>query len=106
VCSVFAGIFTFLFYWQLNEKIAAFGAEFAQNILGFSKTSVIDFVAGVSVLGLSFMIFTPIYLLSANYFGIIDEGEKRAVSGRWSAIRKIFKKSEPKTDHRPLTTDH
>jgi len=106
VCSVFAGIFTFLFYWQLNEKIAAFGAEFAQNILGFSKTSVIDFVAGVSVLGLSFMIFTPIYLLSANYFGIIDEGEKRVVSGRWSAIRKIFKKSEPKTDHRPLTTDH
>ncbi len=91
VCSVFAGIFTFLFYWQFNEKIAAFGAEFAQNVLGFSKTSVIDFVAGVLVLGLSFMIFAPIYLLSANYFGIIDEGEKKFVGEKWTKITKIFR---------------
>lgn len=91
VCSVFAGIFTFLFYWQFNEKIAAFGAEFAQNVLGFSKISVIDFVAGVLVLGLSFMIFAPLYLLSANYFGIIDEGEKSFVGEKWTKITKIFR---------------
>jgi len=91
VCAIFAGIFTFLFYREFNENIAAFGAEFAQNVLGFSKTSVIDFVAGVLVLGLSFMIFTPLYLLSANYFGIIDEGEKNFVSEKWTKITKIFK---------------
>jgi hypothetical protein len=80
-----------LFYWQLSEKIAGFGAEFAQNALGFSKTSVIDFVAGVLVLGVCFIIFTPIYLLSANYFGIIDEGEKNFVGEKWTKITKLFK---------------
>jgi O-antigen/teichoic acid export membrane protein len=107
VCALLAGIFTFLFYWQFNEKIAAFGANFAQNIWGFSKTSAIDFVSGGLVLGLSFLIFTPIYLLSANYFNIIDDDEKAVVSGQWSVFRNIFKsKSEQTTDHRPLTTDH
>jgi O-antigen/teichoic acid export membrane protein len=91
IASVFAGIFTFLFYWQFNEKIAAFGAQIAQNVLGFSKTSVIDFVAGVLVLGASFMIFTPIYLLSANYFEIIDEGEKSFVVAKWTKLIKILK---------------
>jgi O-antigen/teichoic acid export membrane protein len=91
VCALLAGVFTFLFYWQFNEKIAAFGANFAQNILGFSKTSVIDFVSGVLVLGLCFMIFTPIYLLSANYFDIIDEDEKQFISGKLSILTKVFK---------------
>ncbi len=79
VCAGLAGIFTFLFYWQLNEKIASFGANFAQNVLGFSKMSVVDFVSGVLVLGLCFLIFTPIYLLSANYFDIIDDDEKQSI---------------------------
>jgi len=104
VCAVFAGIFTFLFYRQFNEKIAAFGAEFAQNILGFSKISVLDFVAGVLVLGVSFLIFTPIYLLSANNFGIIDEGEKNFVGEKWTKITKIFKPKIKLTQDSGLNT--
>jgi O-antigen/teichoic acid export membrane protein len=91
VCALLAGVFTFLFYRAANEKIAAFGADFTQNVLGFSKTSVIDFVSGVLVLGVCFMIFTPIYLLSANYFGIIDEDEKRLIGQKLSIITKFFK---------------
>jgi O-antigen/teichoic acid export membrane protein len=91
VCAVLAGIFTFLFYTASNEKIAAFGADLAQNVLGFSKTGVIDFVSGVLVLGLCFLVFAPIYLLSANFFGIIDDGEKKFVGEKWTIITKIFK---------------
>ncbi len=91
VCALLAGVFTFLFYWQFNEKIAAFGAEFAQNVLGFSKTSIVDFLAGVLVLGLNFLVFTPIYLFCANYFYIIDEDEKSFISEKLSIITKIFK---------------
>ncbi|HEY0458838.1 MAG TPA: oligosaccharide flippase family protein [Pyrinomonadaceae bacterium] len=106
VCALLGGVLTFLFYRSASEKIAAFGADFAQNVFGFSKTGIIDFVSGALVLGLSFIIFAPVYLLSANFFGIVDTEEKKAVSGQWSVVRKIFKKSEPKTDHRPLTADH
>ncbi|MEP6902696.1 MAG: oligosaccharide flippase family protein [Actinomycetota bacterium] len=91
VCALLAGIFTFLFYWQFNEKIAAFGAGFAQNVVGFSKPSVIDFVSGVLVLGFCFLIFAPIYLFSANYFGIIDDDEKHFIGRKLSIITKIFK---------------
>jgi O-antigen/teichoic acid export membrane protein len=90
VCALIAGIFTFLFYRAANEEIAGFGAEFARNILGFSKTSVIDFAAGVLVLGICFLIFTPIYLLSANFFGVIDDDEKSVVRRQLSVVKAIF----------------
>lgn len=106
VCALIAGVFTFLFYWELREKIAAFGANLAQNFLGVSKISAVDFISGALVLGLCFLIFTPIYLLCANYFGILETDEKAVVSRQWSVVRKFFKKSKPQTDHRPLTTDH
>lgn len=91
VCALLAGIFTFLFYHQLSGKIAVLSADFAQNTLGFSKTSVIDFVSGVMVLGLSFLIFAPIYLFSANYLGIIDDDEKHLIGKKLSIITKYFK---------------
>ena len=91
ICAVIAGLFTFLFYSQFSENIAAFGANLAQNIFGFAKTSAIDFVSGVTVLGASFLIFTPIYLLTANFFGIIDDEEKKLISENLSKITKIFK---------------
>jgi O-antigen/teichoic acid export membrane protein len=101
VCAGLAGTFTFLFYRAASEKIAVFGAETAQSVLGFSKTSVVDFVSGALVLGVCFLVFAPVYLLSANIAGIIDDEDKRVVGGakRWSVVRKIFKKSEPATDH-------
>lgn len=105
VCAILAGALTFLFYTATRETIAAFGAGLAQNVFGFSKISLVDFVSGTLVLGICFLIFAPVYLLSANYFGVLDEEDKAVVSGRWSAVRKFFKKSEPTTDHRPLTTD-
>ncbi len=91
VCALLAGILTFLFYWQSSAMIAAFSADFAQNVLGFSKTSVIDFVSGALILSLCLIIFVPIYLFSANFFGIIDDDEKHFISGKLSILTKIFK---------------
>lgn len=91
VCALLAGIFTFLFYWQFNEKLAAFGTDLAQDVFEFSKTSVIDLFSGVLVLGACFLIFTPIYLLSANFFGIIDDDEKKFAGEKWTKLTKIFK---------------
>jgi O-antigen/teichoic acid export membrane protein len=108
VCALIAGTFTFLFYRQFNETVAAFGANLAQNALGFSKISVVDFGSGALVLGVCFLVFAPVYLLCANYFGIIDQDEKALISGQWSVVRKFFKKSNRTADHRPTlrATDH
>jgi len=106
-CTVLAGIITFLFYHAASEKLAAFGSQIAQNIFGISKTNLMDFISGAIVLGASFLVFAPIYLLSANFLGIIDDEEKAVVSSRWSVVRTFFKaKPDQPADHRPLTTDH
>ena len=106
ICALIAAFFTYLFYREFSENIAALGANLAQNILGFAKTSAIDFVSGVSVLSASFLIFTPIYLLTANFFGIIDDEDKALVSGKLLKITKIFKpKIELTQDSRLETFD-
>ena len=101
-----AGFFTFLFYWQFNGKIAAFGAALAQNVFGFSKTSVVDFVSGTLVLGICFLIFAPLYLASANFLGILDIDEKNLFKRIF--YRVGFFRNQPATDHRPTlrATDH
>ena len=104
VCALLAGIFTFLFYWQLSEKIAGFGAGLVHDVFGVSKTSLVDFVSGALVLGACFTVFTPIYLAGANYFGIIDDEEKAIFRG---IFRKLgLFKDRPPTSHRQLSTDH
>lgn len=96
--SIIAGIITFLFYWQFSEKLSAFSANFVTNQIGISKLGLIDFISGVFVLGISFSIFAPIYLICANYFGLIDEEEKNFVKKIFNNfVFVIFKKDEAKT---------
>ncbi len=80
LCTAAAALATFLFYWQFEPVFAGLGTRLAQEVLGFAKISLIDLVSGTLVLGLSFAVFAPIYLLSANYAGIIEDDEKRSVS--------------------------
>jgi O-antigen/teichoic acid export membrane protein len=103
VCALLAGIFTFFFYRAASAQIAAFGADAAQNVFGFSKLGLIDFVSGALVLGVCFTVFAPVYLLSANFFGIVDT-EERDLFKR--AFHKIGFFKTQAADQRSLTTDH
>ena len=80
VAALAAGVVTFVFYRWFEPAIGAFGTAFAQNTLGATKISVVDFVAGVIVLGACFVIFTPIYLFAANLAGVIEDEEKQTLS--------------------------
>ena len=85
--SLTAGFFTFLFYWRFNEIIFAWGANLTQAIFAEPKAGITDFIAGSIVLGFSALIFAPVYLLTANYFGIIENGEKEKIV---SVVRRLF----------------
>ncbi len=76
VCALIAGVPTFLFYYLTREPLARFGVEMTQKIWATDKISILDFTSGGLVLGLSFTLFSLIYLLAANYAGIIDSDEK------------------------------
>ncbi len=79
-CAIAAGIPTWLFHNFVAPAIAEAAGQFTRGTLGLAKTSVVDFFSGVIVLGLCFLVFAPVYLLTANLSGIIEEEEKKSIS--------------------------
>lgn len=110
VSSLAAGFFTFLFYWNLGETIFSWGANLARTVFAVPKQSVSDFIAGALVLSCCAVVFAPIYLLCANFFGIIEDEEKEkvwsVVGGQWSVFKSLTRRNnlQPK-DQKPKTKD-
>ncbi len=101
VAALLAGFFTFLFYWEFNERIFHWGESLTRAVFVAPKESIVDFTAGGLVMAACAIIFTPIYLLAANFFGIIEDEEKekaRAVFNRLTrrgeAEKNTLKRSE------------
>jgi O-antigen/teichoic acid export membrane protein len=92
VSSLIAGAFTFLFYWEFNAAIFQWGETFTRTIFAAPNESIVDFIAGGLVLGLCALIFLPIYLFTANRFGIIEDGEKAAFSSQLSVVGKMLRR--------------
>ncbi len=97
ICALIAGIPTFLFYYFARQPLTRFGVELTQKLLATEKTSILDFTSGVLVLGLTFMLMSGVYLLAANYFGIIDSDEKELA-------RKLFDRIFRRNRNLPLET--
>lgn len=79
VAVLVAGFFTFLFYWEFSGRIALWGENLSQVIFTAPKKGLVDFFAGGLVLTFSALIFVPLYLFAANFFGIIEDEEKNKV---------------------------
>ena len=102
LASLAAGIILFLIYWLAKDSLHNFGANLVNSLFAAPKQSIADFAAGALTLGVCFAIFAPVYLILANAFNLIDDGEKAFIKSVFGKIR-FFKKQ---ADHRPLTTDH
>jgi FkbM family methyltransferase len=89
IAVIIAGTITFIFYSFLKEYFFGVGEDFAENILDMNKLAVTNFIGGSLTLFMSLVVFLPIYLLSANYLGIIEDAE-RAYFQRFFLILKRF----------------
>ena len=94
VASLIAGFFTYLFYREFNERIFHWGETFTRAVFSSPNESIVDFISGSLVLSVCASVFTPIYLLGANRFGIIEDGEKNKIE---SIYRKATGRREPET---------
>ncbi len=89
-----AGFFTYLFYREFAGRILLQGADLSQAIFAAPKNGLVDFIAGGLVLAFSALIFVPIYLLCAGFFGIIEDGEKNKAK---EIISRILRRSAIQT---------
>ena len=77
--SIIAGIATYIVYSNIHLQLLNFGEHFAEEALSTSKLSILNFIGGGLVLGISAAIYLPTYLVSANLLGLIENDEKDAV---------------------------
>lgn len=100
IISIVAGVITYFVYVNMKEYLLGVGEHFAEDALSTTKLSVLNFFGGSFVLLISGAVFAPIYLLGANLWGVIENGEKESVM---RMIRKVLPKRgvEPVADVQP-----
>lgn len=79
IISLMAGVVTYVVYSNLNEYLMGVGEKLAADTFATSKLSTLDFVGGGLVLFVSACVFAPIYLVAANFWGLVEEDEKRSI---------------------------
>lgn len=89
--SIVAGIATYLVYTNFHSNLFAAAESFLSTSAGITKASIVHFVSGAFVLGVSALAFAPIYLIVANLFGLIEDEEK-------DTVRRIASKLLPRND--------
>ena len=94
--SVFAGAVTSIVYSNAHDYLRQFGERLAVEVLSLNTSSARNFIGGSLVLVVSGLVFAPVYLLAANFWGVIENDEKQTVR---NFTRRIF----PKRGIQPLT---
>jgi hypothetical protein len=93
--TVFAGVVTYIVYSNVHVYIESVGEHFAEEALSMHKASMLNFIGGSLVMLISGLVFAPVYLLAANFWGVIEDSEKQAVAN-------ILKRFLPKRGIEPL----
>ena len=94
--SIFAGVVTFIVYSNAHDNLRQIGESFAEQSFSTTRLATLNFVGGGFVLLVSGLVFAPVYLLAANFWGVIETDEKQTVT---NFVRRIF----PKRGAVPLT---
>ncbi len=87
--SILAGGVTYIVYANAHDYLRQVGETFAGQLFSTPTLSVVNFVGGSFVLLVSALVFAPVYLLAASFWGVIEEDEKLAVR---NFVRRIFPK--------------
>lgn len=79
VISVGAGMITYLVYSNIHIYIELAGEHFVESTFHTTQVSILNFVGGSLVLLICAAVFAPVYLLAANFWGVIEDSEREMV---------------------------
>ncbi len=86
VISAMAGVVTYFVYANAHEYLFVLGGQIAEQMFP-ANAGAIHFVSGSFVLLVCGLVFAPVYLLAANFWGVIEEEEKNAV---WNIVKRVL----------------
>lgn len=94
IASLIAGLVTFGFYSVLSDVVFFSSEKWIERTFDIHGIAFLNFLGGSIVLFLSLLIFVPIYIFCANFFGIIEDDEKEFFYRGLSVLRDFlsFKK--------------
>ncbi len=96
VVSLAAGVITYFVYTNTKMYLLGVGEHFAEEVFHTTKLSVLNFAGGSLTLLISALVFTPLYLLGAYFWGVIEEDEKLQFKNILKKLRSLFsKKTHP-----------
>jgi O-antigen/teichoic acid export membrane protein len=81
-----AGFITYLFYTAFSGALYPQGQELAAAVFRTGNPTILNFVGGCLVLGASALLFTPLYVFTANLLGLFEDDEKRSVHEAWRRL--------------------
>ena len=85
--SVLAGLVTYIVYANGHDYLRQAGENFGSQLFSTTKPNVLNFVGGSFVLLASGLVFAPVYLLAASFWGVIEEDEMQTVR---NLVRRVF----------------
>ncbi|MCU1291118.1 MAG: Polysaccharide biosynthesis protein [Acidobacteria bacterium] len=92
VISLVAGVVTYLVYTNTKVYLLGVGEHFAEEAFHTTKLSVLNFIGGSLTLLISALVYAPIYLLGAYFWGVIEEDEKLHLKKIINKLRSVFRK--------------
>jgi hypothetical protein len=96
LASAFTGIITLFAFWQIKEIAFNYGALITQRFFVIPTQNTTDFVSGSLTLGLTFLIFVPIYIFSLHYLNLISKEEKDMVRRVFGKLQSFSGKNKAK----------
>jgi len=90
VISLVAGVITYFVYINTKEYLLNFGEHYAGQAFNTTQLSVLNFAGGSLTLFISALVFVPIYLFGAYFWGIIEEDEKLQLKNILKKVRSLF----------------
>ncbi|MEO7658510.1 MAG: oligosaccharide flippase family protein [Pyrinomonadaceae bacterium] len=79
VITILAGAATYVVYTSMHDYLEDLGQNLAALVVSADNPRILNFVGGSFVLLVSGLVFAPIYLLAANFCGVIEDEEKQTV---------------------------
>jgi O-antigen/teichoic acid export membrane protein len=92
VISLVAGVVTYFVYTNTKVYLLGVGEHFAEEAFHTTKLSVLNFIGGSLTLFISALVFAPIYLFGAYFWGVIEEDEKFQMKNVIKKMRSVLGK--------------